>query len=526
MSIENIKTDVIVIGAGISGLATVKCLRDDGFRVIVLERTSEVGGLWTFREHDYGVMRFTHINVSKYNYSFSDFPFPDETADFPHHSDMAKYILDYTKHFQLREHIKFRRKVTKLEQTGDNLGWRVTTQILGEDGEPTDSEEIYEARYVAVASGHHAKPVVASFSGLDTFTGKAIHSVDFKDAVTNGMEGKRVLVVGIGNSGVDVATNCASEGRCKSVYLSTRSGAWIYPNYIAGRATDLYACRAFLNYIPWTVGSTIFETIVSFLLGHPRKWKLNPKMRALQTQPTVSPTLIHHIQRRHIKIVPNIKKIEENRVTFINDESDEFDAIVLCTGYKIDLPFLEESVRSKVLDEETNSIKLYMNMVSPEIGHSLAFVGFIQPASGGLLSMSENQARWFTELCRGRVSLPTKAEMIQNIQDEEAENASKYYKSSRHTIQRDPIIYNDQITSFFGAKPELLKNPTLAWRLMVGSCGSAQYRLQGPGSWEGAKETVMKVPVTELMHYSLLLTMLLIPLAIYWIFSFLCFLVT
>lgn len=497
---EPIKTDVIVIGAGISGLVTAKCLKESGFKVIVLERTGEVGGLWTYREHDYGVMRFTHINVSKYNYCFSDFPFGDSVPDYPHNVDMAKYIVNYTKHFELDKLIKFNRRVTGLEKTDD--GWKLTANEVRDDGktgEVTDIKEIYLSKFVAIATGHHATPTMAHFPGQDSFTGELIHSVKYKDVVTNGMIGKRVLVVGIGNSAVDIATNCASVGRCKSVYISTRSGAWIVPNYIFGHPTDLYACRAFFM-LPWKLANFIFENVIKLVSGNPKKWNLNPKMQALQTQPTVSPTLIHHIQRKNIVIVPNIQRIEGSRVYFMNGDSQEFDCVVMCTGYRIDVPYLSTDLQQTIFDSH-NHIKLYKNVFHPETGHSLAFIGFVQPASGGILSMSETQARWFAELCKNKVTLPTPSEMKENIKAEEEQMSSKYYRSDRHTMQKDPILYNDEIASFIGAKPEIFKHPTLAWRLLLGSCGAAQWRLQGPNKWPGAADQVRKVPLTELMHY-------------------------
>lgn len=192
-----------------------------------------------------------------------------------------------------------------------------------------------------------------------------------------------------------------------------------------------------------------------------------------------------------------------------------------CTGYKIDLPFLSEDLKKTILDEDSNSIRLYKNVFNPEIGHSLAFIGFAQPASGGLLSMSEIQARWFTELARGRCSLPTSLTMKEDIQEEEKKVKSRYYHSNRHTIQKDPILYNDDLSAMFGAKPELLKNPTLAWRLLFGSCGTYQWRLQGPNAWSGAKEAVLKVPVTGMWHYTGVALVVLVGLLLLYILSFL-----
>jgi len=131
-------------------------------------------------------------------------------------------------------------------------------------------EKVIISKYVSIATGHHGVPLDIRFPGQETFTGEIIHSVKFKSSTFNKMVGKRVLVVGIGNSAVDVAVNLCNEGRCPKVVVSTRSGAWVVPNYISGFATDLYATRAFLA-LPWKVTSWIMEMIIKFIYGSPEK---------------------------------------------------------------------------------------------------------------------------------------------------------------------------------------------------------------------------------------------------------------
>lgn len=506
-----ISKDVLVLGAGVSGLVTAKCLAEDGYSVRVIERSSDVGGLWTFREKDYGVMKCTHINVSKYNYAFSDFLFPEDVPDYPHHSDMAKYIKAYANKFGLFDLIDFNVKVLTVEQAGDK--WKVTCVRLREDGQKTEEDKvIYSSSYLAVTTGHHAKPSWPKFEGEETFPGKIIHAVDYKDPEFNDCAGKKVLIVGIGNSAVDVAVDCATLGRCPDVTISTRSGAWIIPNYIFGLPTDLYACRFFFLF-PRAVANIIFGLIITLLSGSPWKWGLNPKMKPLETQPTVSPTLIHHIQRRNIRIAPNIVKIEGKKVYFVNGTSAEYDRIIYCTGYKIDLPFLPTSIKETILKEGSNEIKLYKNVFAPDVGPSLAFIGFVQPASGGIITMSETQARWFSQVCKGReVKLPSKQDMIADIDLEKKSQQGRWYQTARHTLQKDPTVYNDEISSLFGAKPNLLANPILAWRLFFGSGGASQWRLNGPNKWSGASEQVKRVPVPGLWNLTayLLLASLLV----------------
>lgn len=512
--------DVAVIGAGISGIATAKCLLDDNFKIIVYEKSDHIGGLWQFTEDGYGVMRFTHINVSKYNYCFSDFPFPDDVPDYPSHSHMAEYIRSYAKHFDVERHINFNTEVIKIEKASE--GWKITSvQVDNKKKRQSEYKEVF-VKFVAIATGHHTKPSMPHFEGQETFNGRIFHSVDYKDAITNGLVGKKVVVVGIGNSAVDVAVNITELAGEKPINISTRSGAWVVPNYIQGYPADLYACRLFF-WLPWSLSNFVFELLIQSVFGSPWHWNLNPKMRARQTQPTVSPTLIHHIQRQNIVVKPNIAAFKGNEVIFADGSRSVADAVVCCTGYRIDLPFLGSNIKDLVVEESTNKIKLFKNVFAPEIGASLAFIGFAQPASGGLLSISETQARWFSELCKGTIKLPPAEKMHQELKQDQQKTESIYYASARHTIQEDPMTYNDEIASYFGAKPQLWKHPSLAWNLIVGTCGAAQYRLQGPHKWDRAKEVVRSVPITPLMHYGTLFVLVLLLFMTVFITFKICF---
>ncbi|XP_067948329.1 flavin-containing monooxygenase 5-like [Watersipora subatra] len=483
----------IIIGGGISGLVTLKTLQQKGIDCVLYEANEYHGGLWHYTPNNYGVMECTHINVSKYNYAFSDFPFPDDCTEFPHHSTMASYIDKYVEHFGLYNHIEYRTKVleTTRVSTSDGQIWRLACHSRARS-----TEFVSTCDYLIVATGHHAKPKNPSFPGQSAFKGTIIHGVDYKDVTTNGFRDKNVVIIGIGNSAVDAAVNCANSRGSKSVHLSTRSGAWVLPNYVFAQPIDLYASRFFINYLPFRVKQFILETIVRVITGSPERWNLDPKMGALQTQPTVSPTLIHHIQRGNITIVPNIREIGETSVVF-DDGTAAFDVdvIVKCTGYTIDLPFLPEDIVSSVLDSEANDLKLYKNVFSPKIGPELAFIGFVQPTSGGILPMSEIQAQWLAMIIMGRTKLPPVVDMKEAIIKDRIICRKRFYKSSRHTIQQDPITYVDEISEMIGSKPNLVENLPLAPRLLFGSGGVAQWSLQGPFYNKEAAQLVRRVPV-------------------------------
>ncbi|HYF24132.1 MAG TPA: NAD(P)-binding domain-containing protein, partial [Baekduia sp.] len=194
---------VCVIGAGISGLTAVKALVDAGVPVQGYEASDDVGGNWYFRNPNgrSSAYRSLHIDTSKPAISFRDFPLPDDLPDFPHHTQLHQYLRDYADAFALRDHIRFTTTVEHARRLEPGGGWEITL----DDG----SKELFDV--LLVGNGHHWDPSFPEFPG--TFDGPTLHShhyIDPHDPVD--LVGKRVLVVGIGNSGVDIASELARKG--------------------------------------------------------------------------------------------------------------------------------------------------------------------------------------------------------------------------------------------------------------------------------------------------------------------------
>jgi len=498
------KVDTVIIGSGISGLAMAKSCKDYGIDYMILERTETFGGLWTFRpDQNYGVTTFTCINVSKQNYSFSDFPPPTEYPDYCHHTRLRAYLKSYVEHHSLEDKMVFKKQVNLLEK-GDNGTWVLhvsNVELSNGKWQQVGEEEMIHAKNVAICSGHHVDANHVKFNKQDQYKHHLIHSEKYKNANHNNIKNQNVLVVGIGNSAVDTAVNLVDLG-ANRVTISSRSGAWIYPNYMFGLPTDQFASRAFLKWVPTGFANWFTELVVKQLQGDPKWWGLNPKNRILSSQPTVSPTLIHHLQRGNIKIRQNISSFTENGVIFKDGQRDDFDSVIMCTGFKVDCPFLAPELKSAAFGnaKSKNSVNLYKQVFLPSAGNSLAFIGFAQPASGGLLQISEMQSRWFCEHIVGHLQLPPAEQMEAELQGRNKAQMTTYSGSDRHTIQTDPLLYCDDIGAEFGARPTLLSNPSLAIKLLFSSAGAAQYRLQGPHSWPGAAQEVDKLTVPGMIR--------------------------
>ena len=217
-----------VIGAGVSGLTACKALSDFGVPLTCFEASDEVGGNWYFENPNElsSAYRSLHIDISKPSISFRDFPMPDRYPDYPHHTHIFEWLRDYADAFALRDHIRFRSPVQRAER-GPEGGWRITLE--------GGAQECFDA--LLVCNGHHWNPRYPDFPG--SFDGPVIHSHEYIDPSTPlDLYGKRVLVVGIGNSAVDIVSELARKTVSDTVFLSTRSGAYVVPKYIFGRPAD------------------------------------------------------------------------------------------------------------------------------------------------------------------------------------------------------------------------------------------------------------------------------------------------
>jgi cation diffusion facilitator CzcD-associated flavoprotein CzcO len=217
---------VCVIGAGASGLATIKNLREHGFAVDCYERETSVGGAWNWRHDRSPVYANTHLISSRPLTEFPDFPMPDSWPDYPHHSQVLSYLERYAKHFGLGEHIWFGTEVVSAVPVGDGR-WDVTTRSTG-----GGSSRVQRYAAVIAANGHNWAPAKPEIEGA--FKGQVIHSAQYKDPAQ--LRNRKVLVIGGGNTGCDIAVEAAQQAT--TVWHSTRRGYWYAPKYVLGRPAD------------------------------------------------------------------------------------------------------------------------------------------------------------------------------------------------------------------------------------------------------------------------------------------------
>jgi len=382
-----------------------------------------IGGNWRY-ENDNGTSsayRSLHINSARKLMSYKAFPMPEDYPDYPSHWQVAKYFDDYAERFGLTEKITFRTEVVSAEPSED--GWEVTVE--GPDGRRTESY-----RAVIVANGHHWKPrwPEPPFPGTDEYEGEQMHVHHYREPDV--LEGKRVLVLGIGNSAVDLAVE--SSRIADATFLAMRRGAYVLPKFLGGTPIDESAPPA-MTRLPIFVQRFFFNRLLKVSIGEMTDYGLpKPDHKLLEAHPTVSSELLPRLGHGDIAAKPNIDRFSGGRtVRFADGSEEEIDLVIYCTGYEISFPFLDE----KVFASHDNRMPLYQRAVSAE-NPGLYFIGFVQPL-GPLMPVAEAQSEWIADLLTGCAALPSKAEMRAEITAYEKWLSKRFVSSKRHTIEVD-----------------------------------------------------------------------------------------
>ena len=430
-------TRVCVIGAGSSGIAAAQVLHARGIPFDCFEVGSSVGGNWRYL-NDNGMSsayRSLHINTSRQQMEFKAFPMPADLPDYPSHWQIADYFDSYVDHFGFRDRIEFRTEVVKVEP-GDG-GYAVTLRASNEHGEPGEPE-VRSYSDVVVANGHHWDPrwPEPSYVGAETFPGEQLHAHYYR--TPDVLAGKRVLVLGIGNSASDIAVE--SSRVAEETYLAMRRGAHVVPKYMFGVPTD-HLTDSPLARGPVALQRLGMAALLRLSQGRMTDYGLpQPDHAVLHAHPTVSDDLLTRLGHGDIRVRPNIDRFEGSKVFFVDGTAAEVDTVIYCTGYKVTFPFLDE----RFVPARDNHVDLYRRVASPD-HPGLYFVGLVQPI-GAIMPLAEAQAEWVADLVSGEGVLPSYDEMRRQIRIYDERLTKRYVASKRHTIQVDFHAYLAEIT--------------------------------------------------------------------------------
>ena len=381
---------IAVIGAGPSGLAGARCLQKHGIAFQGFEAHTDVGGLWNIHNPRSTVYQSAHLISSKRMTEFSEFPMDARVADYPSHRELLDYFSAFADHFQLREHYRFGTRVLKVEPVSDapDTLWRVTT----EDTNGQQTTAVYKG--VVVANGTLAEPNLPAFEGH--FAGELLHTSAYKRADL--FRDKRVLILGAGNSGCDIAVDAVHQAR--SVDISVRRGYYFVPKYVFGRPADSIGGRITLP--PW-LKQRIDSTILKWFTGDPVRFGFpKPAYKMYESHPVVNSLILYHIGHGDVGVRADIARFDGHAVHFKDGSQGDYDLVLAATGYKLHYPFLEHAL----LNWQGMAPRLYLNIFAPRFDR-LAVLGMVE-ASGlgwqGRYEQAELVARYFKGLDEGSAS--------------------------------------------------------------------------------------------------------------------------
>jgi cation diffusion facilitator CzcD-associated flavoprotein CzcO len=342
------KLPYAIIGAGPSGLSAARALQKAELNYIGFEKHADVGGIWDINNPHSTMYKTAHLISSKRMTEFTEYPMKDSIADYPSHAELLEYFNDFSNHFGLKKNFIFNADVTSITREADET-WKVTA-----------NGKTHHVAGIILATGTLHYPNIPDQKG--NYTGESIHSSAYKKPEI--FTGKKVLIVGCGNSACDIAVDAIHHA--KSVDISVRRGYHFVPKYMFGKPADTVGKANMPLYIK--------KKILKSFMGSPENFGFpKPDHDLFESHPVVNSLILYHAGHGDIKVQPDIEKTEGKKVFFKDGKVVEYDLILWGTGYKLKYPFIDQ----KLLNWKDASPALYLKIFHPEF-ENLFIVGMIE----------------------------------------------------------------------------------------------------------------------------------------------------
>ncbi len=424
-----------LIGAGPMGLAMAKTLKEQGIPFDGFELHSDVGGLWDIDAPRSTMYESAHLISSKTMTEFADFPMRDDVAEYPSHQEMKNYFQDFARHFDLYPHYQFGCEVTELKPLGaEGAGWSVSWR----DASGQTRQETYAG--VLIANGTLSEPNIPTFDGA--FTGEMIHAAQYR--APQQFAGKRVLVVGAGNSGCDIAVDAIHHG--VSCDISMRRGYYFVPKYVFGKPADTLGGMIKL---PMWLKRKVDGQILKWFVGDPHKYGFPaPDYALYESHPVVNSLILFHAGHGDLKVRPDIARIEGRTVHFTDGTQAEYDMILTATGYRLHYPFIDKTL----LNWQENAPHLYLNCMHPA-RDDLFVLGMVEASGLGWQGRHE-QAEMVARYIAGIAANSPAAQKIKAAKSAEFNRltgGTKYLKLARMAYYVDKATYRKAVTGWIKA---------------------------------------------------------------------------
>jgi cation diffusion facilitator CzcD-associated flavoprotein CzcO/spore maturation protein SpmA len=361
-----------IVGAGPGGLIAARAFLLQGIPYDHFEKHSDVGGIWDMENQGTPMYESAHFISSKYTSGFFGFPMPPDYPDYPHHRQILEYVRAFAEQFGLTSRIRFNTAVQRAEPLGEDaaLGWKVTLA----------NGEVHHYKGIVCVTGVTWHPNLPEYPGLENFTGEARHTNTHHAAAD--LKGRRVLIVGCGNSGADIA--CDAARNADAAWLSVRRGYRFVPKHIFGFPTDVFVSRG-LTPPKGVVVPDDTSKLLDAVVGDLTRFGLpKPDHDALASHPIMNTQVLHHLAHGDLKAKPDVRHFTKKGAVFVDGTEEEVDLVLFATGYNYKIPYLDEALFEWV----SGHPKLYLNIFHRKL-RGLSILGFVEFADAGYQRFDE-----------------------------------------------------------------------------------------------------------------------------------------
>uniref|UniRef100_UPI00193A5657 dimethylaniline monooxygenase [N-oxide-forming] 2-like n=1 Tax=Styela clava TaxID=7725 RepID=UPI00193A5657 len=492
MSLLHMEKRVCIIGAGVSGISALKSCLEEGLEPVCYESQNHIGGLWNYkpceRDQDQKGARLYEsliTNVSKEASCFSDFPYPQHYTPFFNHTKLFEYLKNYVAHFDLEKYITFNTKVTNVEEqesqkSAHTRRWKITTMNMN-----TLSEKVSEFDSIIVCVGANSRAKMPNIDGLSTFKGIVLHSREFDTPAP--FKGKKVVVIGFGNSGADIAVDISRVA--DPAIISSPTGSWINPRVSQGGLPRDMVGRSRLGMF-----------LKTFLPKSWRDWMARRRMNEGINHITLGIEPNEHNFSGKIIMKPGIVKIAEDSIHFSDGTTERADVIICCVGYSSYFPFISDDI----LPDDRSKLKLFEWMFPYELSDpsSLAVAGLLPGLIGSILPPVECQTRYIAQIMSGIRKLPSVGEMRKTF---ERQRRAFSGEGDSFVFRVTPgFSYQDRIAKLGGFYPAFwklfIRSPRLAVAVYTSPYMSYHYRLLGRHQWKDAENRIVNAIPNTLFY--------------------------
>ncbi len=468
---------VAIIGAGPAGLAAAAWLRREGFAPVLFEASAAIGGQWNTASPHSGVWPGMRTNTSRVLSAFSDLTHPPGTPVYPAEADMRAYLHRYAAMAGIEGSVRLSTTVERLTREPGGAGWRLQSR----QGDTTRQERF--AR-VVIATGRHTAPAIPPVPGLDGFTGPVgvAHSFAYRGA--EAYRGRTVLVASCSISALEIASELALSGAAR-VLVASRRQRYVMQKLIAGVPADHLAFTRFAAragaVLPQAALAKGLKAFVVGSSGNPEQVGApRPAADIFAAGLTQSQSYLPLVAEGRIEPRPWMQQVAGDTIRFADGSETRVDGIVLGTGYRLSLPFLDDATTAALGLDEAH-IDLFDHTVHPDLP-GLAVLGMFDQA-GPYLPVLELQARWQAYAWSGRTAMPDAAALRAGL---------AACRARRGAPQEVPMHAMAVLfASHAGVEPDPDRWPALRRALMFGPLSPAGFRLEGPDHLADAPARIM-----------------------------------